>query len=320
LTRAIPTPVPIHLDTDLGGDTDDACALALLLGRRDVDLLGITTAADPGGRRAGYVRHVLELAGRGDVPVVAGAERSLSTLGRADPVVGDERHWPAGVPVAPAAAGAAARLLERSVEQGATIVAIGPLTNLAMLEVERPGSLGRVRVVAVAGVIDVPASGLPPWGAERDWNVQWDMRAAEIVAATANLTLVPLPVTLRAHVRASHLPRLRRAGALGRLLAQQAEAHDDRWDMRRLGRAHVALPDDLLNFNYDAVACAVAVGAVDAVIERRRLRPVREGDLLRFVDEQHGRPAGVVTAIDADGLAESWLTAVAAAGVATPQD
>ncbi len=30
----------IHLDTDLGGDTDDACALAMLLGWPGVELVG----------------------------------------------------------------------------------------------------------------------------------------------------------------------------------------------------------------------------------------------------------------------------------------
>lgn len=52
----------IHLDTDLGGDTDDACALAMLLGWPGVELVGITTTADPGGRRAGHVAHCLKLA------------------------------------------------------------------------------------------------------------------------------------------------------------------------------------------------------------------------------------------------------------------
>jgi inosine-uridine nucleoside N-ribohydrolase len=36
----------IHLDTDLGGDTDDACALAMLLGWPGVELAGVTTVAE----------------------------------------------------------------------------------------------------------------------------------------------------------------------------------------------------------------------------------------------------------------------------------
>ena len=38
----------IHLDTDLGGDPDDACALAMLLGWPEVEMVGITTTTDPG--------------------------------------------------------------------------------------------------------------------------------------------------------------------------------------------------------------------------------------------------------------------------------
>ena len=68
----------VHLDTDFGGDTDDACALAYLLARDDVDLVGVTTVADADGRRAAYARYLLELAGRAGVPVATGAARSLT--------------------------------------------------------------------------------------------------------------------------------------------------------------------------------------------------------------------------------------------------
>jgi hypothetical protein len=51
--------------------------------------------------------------------------------------------------------------------------------------------------------------------------VRQDARAAEIVAATAGLTLAPLTVTLTAHLRAADLPRLRGSGRFGELLARQ---------------------------------------------------------------------------------------------------
>ena len=60
----------VHLDTDLGGDPDDACALAMLLGWPGVDIAGITTTIDPGGQRAACVSHCLTLAGRQGIPVV----------------------------------------------------------------------------------------------------------------------------------------------------------------------------------------------------------------------------------------------------------
>lgn len=51
----------IHLDTDLGGDIDDLCALAMLLRWRNVELTGITTVAENGGKRAGHTRYVLNI-------------------------------------------------------------------------------------------------------------------------------------------------------------------------------------------------------------------------------------------------------------------
>jgi inosine-uridine nucleoside N-ribohydrolase len=49
----------------------------------------------------------------------------------------------------------------------------------------------------------------------RDHNVQFDTQAAQILAAATDLTLVTLPVTLKAHLRAADLPRLRASGPLG---------------------------------------------------------------------------------------------------------
>jgi purine nucleosidase len=158
--------VRIHLDTDFGGDTDDACALAMLLGWSGVEITGITTVADPGGRRAAYVAHLLHVAGRDEIPLAAGAEVSSTTLGRADPG-DDKRHWPADISPRPSPPGAALDLLGRSLDSGATLVAIGPYTNLALLEISCAGSLAREPVVVMGGWVDQPAPGLPRWG--RTW-------------------------------------------------------------------------------------------------------------------------------------------------------
>ena len=90
----------MHLDTDFGGDPDDACALALLLAWPEVEVIGVTTTLEHGGRRAGCARYVLGLARRSDIPVVAGAEETL-TGNRFPCTWGDERYWPDSFPALP---------------------------------------------------------------------------------------------------------------------------------------------------------------------------------------------------------------------------
>jgi purine nucleosidase len=304
-----PGKVRVHLDTDFGGDTDDACALAMMLGWSGVEITGITTVADPGGRRAAYVAYLLHLAGRDEIPLAAGAEVSLTTLGRADPV-DDERHWPADIAPRPSPPGAALDLLGRSLDAGATLVAIGPYTNLALLEISCAGSLAREPVVVMGGWVHQPPPGLPQWGPDMDFNVQWDTRAAEVVAATAQLTLVTLSATLSAHLRRTDLPRLRAAGPVGQLLARQSEAHGQTNQIEQLGREHAGLPDDLLNFQYDPVACAVALGWSGAAVTDMRMRPLRRDGVLFFQPHPEGRPTRVVLDVDGVAFREIWLAAV----------
>jgi len=70
----------IHLDTDIGGDMDDLCALAMLLKWPDIEITGVTTVAEARGRRAGYVSYVLGIMGRTDIPYAAGAELTRSNI------------------------------------------------------------------------------------------------------------------------------------------------------------------------------------------------------------------------------------------------
>ncbi len=310
----------IHLDTDLGGDTDDACALAMLVGLDDVELVGVTTTVDARGSRAGAARRVLDLAGATAVPVFAGAALSLTNKAVADDATADPRQWPGGVTAVRSPPGAALDALASAAEQDVTAVAIGPLTNLALLEILRPGTLSGMRLVYMGGYVEPPARGLVPWGPDMDWNTQWDTDAAELVLeAVGDLTLVPLPPTLGTWLRARVLPRLRAAGPLGVLLADQAAAHGQELDMPSLGVRWPGLPDDLLNFQYDVAACAVAAGWPGATTTERRIICERDGALLRTVERPHGRPACVVTAIDADALDEYWqLAVVRAAGAVDP--
>jgi len=278
----------------------------MLLGWPGVDVVGVTTNLDMGGKRAGCAAFCLALAGRADVPVVAGAEATMTTGAVHEPTWGDARHWPQPIEPRPAAPGAGLTLLADSIASGATVVAIGAFTNLAQLELERPGALRGARVVAMAGWLPgqrAPA-GLPDWGAAMDWNTQCDPRAAEIVAAHADLTLVTLPAAMNAQLREEHLAPLRAAGPVGELLARQSEVH---------GRDNHfgALVDGLVNFHWDPVTAAVAVDWPGARVEEHRITTEWRDDGLVYVDAPDGRPTRVVVAVDASAFATQFLAAIA---------
>jgi purine nucleosidase len=299
--------IRLHLDTDLGSDTDDLCALAMLLGWPDVELTGITTVNDPGGIRAGYVAFALELAGRAEIPVAAGAEGSLG--GFMVPLAFPD-YWPAPIARRPSPPGEALRVMADSVDAGATVVAIGPYTNLAAFEAWRPGALRDTGTVVMGGHVPPAPDGYPPWGMPDDFNVQQDATAARIVLDRCAPIVVPVPTCLRVALRRSDLPRLRAAGALAALVADQGERHALDNGRTELPAAYPALPEDLLNFQYDPLACAVAAGWPGVEIAEVGVAVSFEDRLLRMDLDARALPMRVVTDVDAEAFSDVWLEAV----------
>lgn len=301
----------VHLDTDVGGDTDDLCALAMLLNWPGAELAGITTSSDSGGLRAGCARYALRTAGREGVPVAAGADGSLGGYRMPPGFYDMASYWPEPITPEPAAPGAALDLLASNAASGAAVAAVGPWTNLALLEAARPGLLASARVVVMGGYVRPPGRGLPRWGPDLDYNVQQDTVAARLVWERCSPILVPLDVCLEVTLRGEHLPRLREGGPLARLVALQSELHGADQDMPAMGRRFERLPDDLLNFQYDPLACAVACGWDGAGIEELQLSARLEGGVLTFPESPGGRPTRVVTSVDARRFEREWLSAVA---------
>jgi len=338
----------IHLDTDIGGDIDDLCALAMALKWPGAELTGVTTVAEHAGtggrklpdhrdgKRAGMVRYVLGLAGRTDVPVAAGAEATLPCYRLFQGLPEEAVYWPENIgnlgiggSVGAGSSGelhpqpaptkkfptpgfSALDLLERSIEQEATIVAIGPFTNLALLEQRSPGILQTARLVLMGGYVFPPRPGYPAWNYEMDWNVQVDVLSALYVLERSHPTLVPLAVTVETALRRAYLPRLRQSGPLGQLIARQAEAHALEYkNEETYGQTCPGLPPDMINFQHDPLACAIALGWEEGV-EVRELplkSEIRDGWLRQAIDPS-GKPARVVTAVDGELFNEFWLRIV----------
>jgi purine nucleosidase len=304
----------LHLDTDLGGDIDDLCALAMVLNWPGIELAGVTTVSDDGGRRAGYARYALDLAGRNDIPVAAGADVSRGYYHRWQPGFAEENnYWPELIAPICSRTEEAIDMLEGSVQEGATIVAIGPFTNLALLEQRSPGILRSAHLFLMGGYVYPPRDRFPPWRYEHDYNVQADPGSALIVLEHSSPTLVTLSVTVETALRRAYLPVLRDASPLGRLIARQAEAfaRDEQMEAR-FGAACDRVPDDIINFLHDPLACGIALGWDQGVeIREVPLRcEIKEGWLRQAVDAR-GKPARVVTRVDGPQFSEFWLRMVA---------
>lgn len=305
----------IHLDTDLGGDIDDLCALAMLLRLPEVEIVGITTVAEVAGKRAGYVRHILALEQRESIPVAAGADVSLRPYRWLQVLLDERKYWGEQIPAVANSLAQALALLKQSIEQGATVIGIGPFTNLSLLEKKYPGILGTVPLFLMGGYIYPIGEGLPQMGNDSDYNIQADVESAQYVIEHSNPTLIPLTVTVETALRRAHLPTLRNAFALGQLLARQAEAFagDGRYG-EKYGKTCHHVPDDIINFLHDPLACAIAVSWKDGVeIKKIPLKvEMSEGWLYERIDPV-GKPVRVVTKIDGNRFNEFWVETISRA-------
>lgn len=221
--------LPIVLDTDIGTDVDDCLALALLLRSPELEPIGITCVYGDVALRARMVHKLLVLAGQPNVPIRLGVrepllgQRSVYWTGHegvglleaddAEPPLVDEH---------------AIDFLVRTVLErpGAVhLVAIGPLTNVALALRREPRLATRVARLTIMGGAVRGANRLDLPYAEH--NILCDPEAARIVLdAGAPVYLVPLDVTTQTRIRRPDVDRLTRAGSpFQRAVARQVELY-----------------------------------------------------------------------------------------------
>jgi inosine-uridine nucleoside N-ribohydrolase len=212
--------IPVILDCDPGHD--DAIALLLALASPELDVLGVTTVHGNQTleKTTANALRVLDLVGRPDLPVAAGADRPLSReLTVAAHVHGESGlDGPALPPAARQALGEhAVDFMERTIAASpgpVTLVPTGPLTNVALL-LERTGGANVERIVLMGGAI---AEGNMTPAAE--FNVWADPEAAQrVFHAGVDTTMIGLDVTHRAVTTPEIQDRLRAAGTIGGFVA-----------------------------------------------------------------------------------------------------
>jgi len=214
-------PIPIVLDCDPGHD--DAIALLLALASPEVELLGVTTTYGNQTleKTTANALRVLELVGRTDVPVAAGAERPLvRELAVAAHVHGESGLDGPALPPAettPVADDAVAFIsgCVRAAGRPVTLVPTGPLTNAARY-LDTHGPDGIERIVLMGGSI---AEGNITPAAE--FNVWCDPEAAQRVFSSGlDVTMIGLDVTHKAILGPAEEERLRAVGRIGIFVAE----------------------------------------------------------------------------------------------------
>jgi len=214
----------VILDCDPGHD--DAIALLLLLASPEVELLGVTTTYGNQtlDKTTANALRILELVGRGDVPVAAGADKPLTR----ELAVAAHVHGDSGLdgPVLPAAAGSAvsedavAFIAEtvRTATRPVTLIPTAPLTNVARY-LDAYGGEGIDRVVVMGGSI---AEGNITPAAE--FNIWCDPEAAQRVFQSGlGVTMIGLDVTHDAILGPQVSERLRAGGRVGGFVADLSE-------------------------------------------------------------------------------------------------
>jgi purine nucleosidase len=253
-----PDRVAAYLDCDTG--IDDALALLYLHQQPSVDLLGVgTVTGNVTARQAARnTLALLDLVGSA-VPVAIGASRPLvgAWAGGAPSVHGSTGTGNVELPAAvrgPHELDAADLLIDlaRRLPGMLTVIATGPLTNLAVALRREPRLPRLVRSVTIMGGA-VQAPGNVTAAAEA--NIAHDPEAAELVfAAGWPLTMVGLDVTMRHLFTEEHRARLltgpyRPARYLGQMLDLYFEFY-----LGILGTRGCAL--------HDPLAAAIATGLV----------------------------------------------------------
>jgi len=281
------------IDTDPG--IDDALALLLAWGSPEWTVDVVTVVAGNAPLEAGTrnVFRLLDLRRPAPPPLVAaGAASPLARPLTTAPYhgadgLGDLPDWPPVEPrLAPVAAPRVIVDAARRYGRDLTIVALGPLTNLALaVEADAAALLGAGRVVAMGGAVDVPGNVTP----DAEFNAHVDPEAlARVLDAGVRLDLVPLDATRQATLEAA---------ALNAALAHAPGPYADR--VRRI--AAYALRIDLAHGKrgmdlHDPLAVGVALDPTLVEWEAVRLAIGPGGQTRRAAGEPNCRFARAVDA------------------------
>jgi inosine-uridine nucleoside N-ribohydrolase len=206
-------PQPVIVDVDMAHE--DMHALLYLLQHPNVDVKAITVVGTGEAHCEPGVRHALgivALDGAGNIPIACGRETPLAG-DHGFPAAWREAvdnlyglHLPEGGDASPLSAPELIASVTQGSPEKVSIVAVGPLTNVAEAILASPDMIENVQVIYVMGgavevVGNVGLSGVGIDNRFAEWNIYADPQAANIVFNLgAPVTLVPLDATRHAPI------------------------------------------------------------------------------------------------------------------------
>lgn len=321
--------LPVVIDTDIGSDPDDALALCLALASPELDVRGVTVVSGDVELRAGMAARILGMARRADIPVFKGQGPPIGT---------------AQVEVAPELTGLEGRglldqlyegpeatidqrhavdwLLEESRRRPFHLVAIGPLTNIA-LAMERDETFAErllsltimaglldVRTLPIAWQRDIEQRGDAAWP---DYNTTSDPAAALRVAqAGIPITWVPLDVTMRAPLLQHHRDQLPADRPLAAALGTMIDSWHRAWFPLALpgDLDSDPVPRDAVAILHDPLAIAALLPGDWLQLKETRLNGELIEGLFRLREKPAGNPNRVAREVDADRFAEECVARI----------
>ena len=201
----------IILDTDIGTDVDDALALAVLLGSKEVDLIGISTVYGDVLLRSAIAMHLCSLVNRA-IPTYLGESNPIS--GREVWMSGSEgKNFKDLDSYNPQDTSAVNFLVEavNSQPQSIDVIAVGPLTNIARALESSPDFVKNVKRVWIMGG-DFTQTKV-------EHNFKCDTAATKIVLESQiPISILDLPNSQKTIIRMPEIDRIKDAPNLGPLL------------------------------------------------------------------------------------------------------
>jgi len=296
--------IPVLIDCDPG--QDDALALLLALGSAELEVLGVTAVAGNQtlDKTTANALRVLELAGRSDIPVAAGSDRPLT----GELVVAADAHGetgldgvdlppPSALPVSEHAKDFLAAQLGAS-DRPVTLVALGPLTNVALFLEAHPEAAAKIDGIVLMGGAIHEGNQTP----SAEFNIWTDPEAAaRVFGSGLDVTMVGLDVTNRAVLSNADADSLRGGGPVAEAAADMVDFYlgfyNDAYDHGgapihdAVALAHVFRPDTLkVEPRHVEVDTSQGICRGRTVVDMRRRTVLPEPN------------AHVAVGIDADGF------------------